>query len=459
MQDTIPTHKSNRCGWYSQERAAVGGVALYSTPDGGQVAVTAMADCSLLDDPERSQWLGEYRGPVVKWLRTIDAPPMLSGSARAGPGVPMQRGSPTVYNTAGVLAPGAGQRYGREPASTFASALPQAGGIYGAGTPARPEERASPVRLSGGAIRPDTAHQPSDDTSTSTPPHVTTRRLFGPLARASARRPDLCGSGLQSPHYRIVVSTSFGGAVHVAMTRDGKAIVYPNPSLGLVADVALLPKALRVRRGTSRLEDLGPLNEIMQAAGDAVLRGQPWRMGLRPVAASDVPEVAPAPVPGGPPVRRYYALDFDECDAALLLSLARSRMERSAQSALYPPRTLVQASAARATEDAPYGVDVLSGGVLPADLEEIIAPYVLYRACAAADQPPDVQGLTNAAAYVGLDADDPIYRSSPIALCTDAWTAIDNRAQRRAPVERDALPRRDSQEATSEPPRSRQRLL
>lgn len=454
MQDSIPTHKSNRCGWYSQERAAVGGVALYSTPDGGQVAVTAMADCSLLDDPERSQWLGEYRGPVVKWLRTIDAPAMLSGSARAGPGVPMQRGSSTAYTTAGALVPGASQPYGREPANTFASALSQAGGIYGAGTPARPEERASPVRLSGGAIRPATAHQPSDDASTSTPPHVTTRRLFGPLARASARRPDLCGSGSQSPHYRIIVSRSFGGAVRVVMTRDGVAIAYPSPPLALIAHVALLPKALRVRHGTSRLKDLGPLNEIMQAAGDAVLRGQPWRMGLRPVAASDVPEVAPAPVPGRPPVRRYYALDFDECDAALLLSLARNHMERGAESALYPPRTLVQASAARATERAPYGADIMSSSTLPADLKEIVAPYVLYRACAAADQPPDVQRLASATAYAGLDTDDPVYRLSPIAFCADAWTAIDHRPRQRAPSERDTLPRRDSQEATSEPPRS-----
>ncbi|QBZ81239.1 hypothetical protein pclt_cds_648 [Pandoravirus celtis] len=64
----------NKCGWFSAQHAQQDGYSnIWATPNGGQVAVTAVLECDGLRDPAR-QPEGEFRGPVTRWLRTEYAP-------------------------------------------------------------------------------------------------------------------------------------------------------------------------------------------------------------------------------------------------------------------------------------------------------------------------------------------------------------------------------------------------
>lgn len=62
------------CGWFSAQRAQQDSrFDVWTTPSGGQVAVTAVLECDGLRDATR-QPEGEFRGPVTRWLRTEHAP-------------------------------------------------------------------------------------------------------------------------------------------------------------------------------------------------------------------------------------------------------------------------------------------------------------------------------------------------------------------------------------------------
>ncbi|AVK75114.1 hypothetical protein pqer_cds_692 [Pandoravirus quercus] len=297
---------------------------------------------------------------------------------------------------------------------------------------------------------------------------IRTRReapVFGPVARTSAQRQGLCDpQSSQLPYFMVV-----------ALGRDGRAVALL--ATAVIGTRGLLPLALlNVRPDGSRNAEANSdrrfiypraLNadpalatSMLDAAVAAVRDGRPWRMGLRRMTTFGLPDQVAVSLLQARLSPPYYGIYFDECDAAPLVSAAQGQLGRVAAEALYPPRTLMQASAARVAADESYGVDVLENVALPPELEESLASYVLLHACAS-EEPPGIERLAPAAALVGIDPNDPIYRSSPTAFCGDVWTAIDDRVRPGASIPTDEAMTIDEglQGSTAEPPRSRQRLF
>ncbi|AGO82005.1 hypothetical protein pdul_cds_100 [Pandoravirus dulcis] len=289
--------------------------------------------------------------------------------------------------------------------------------------------------------------------------------VFGPVARASARDRGLCASGpTPSPYFMVV-----------ALGRDGRGVALLAHDVVGAHDPRVLARLDRSADGSYAFDASGGADSyprvlrgdpmrtapVLGSAVESVLNGAPWRMAMHRMNAFDFPDAVASLLLQARLPPPYYGVYFDECDAALLLAAAQGNLDRQATEALYPPRTLLQASAARVADDASYGIDALESGMLPDGVEQTVASYALMRACAS-DRPPGVDSLAPAAELVGLDPGDPAYRSSPTAFCGDVWTAIGDRvgseplpASATLPLEDRARQRR----TTAEPPRSRQRLF
>ncbi|AGO84665.1 hypothetical protein psal_cds_705 [Pandoravirus salinus] len=290
-----------------------------------------------------------------------------------------------------------------------------------------------------------------------------TAPVFGPLARTSAQDRGLCDPLSPSPSYLMVVSLGRDGRGVALLTgapvgtHSGRVLA----SLDVAADGSYSFNAGSNGRGPYPRALGGNamvMASMLMPAVEAVRSGRPWQMGMRRMTTFDLPdEIAAALLEARLPPP-YYGVYFDECDAAPLLSIAQGNLGRSAVAALYPPRSLLEASAARVAENESYGVDALESGILPQPVESTVASYALMRACAL-DQPPGVERLAPAAALHGIDPSNPVYGSSPIAFCGDVWTAVDDQVQGRRPVAFDEMSLQEPTGATAEPPRSRPRLL
>nr|UDO47973.1 hypothetical protein [Pandoravirus massiliensis] len=285
---------------------------------------------------------------------------------------------------------------------------------------------------------------------------------FGPEARANPQRRGPCRKTRSSPPaYFMVAAVGRDGravalltheailthmtsiAAHLVTAPDGSYVVDTGPR----SYAALYPRAF----------DRDSVETVLRAAVERVRGGRPWQMGMRRLTLSDLPDKVATLLLREHIPPPYYGIYFDECDAVPLLAAARGDLGRSATEALYPPHSLLQTSAARIAQDAPYSVAALESGVLPDELRETIASYALLRACAS-DQPPDAESLAPAAALIGISADQPIYKSSPGAFCGDVWTVLDDQVQRRASVQPSGTPIQEPQRGNAvEPPRSRQR--
>ncbi|AJF97598.1 hypothetical protein TW95_gp0864 [Pandoravirus inopinatum] len=299
---------------------------------------------------------------------------------------------------------------------------------------------------------------------------IRTRReapVYGPVARTSAQRQGLCDPESPQPPYFMVVALGRGGggralAFFTSTDPDTRDLVElarlgtaPDGSLAVNANpinADLYPRALN--------DDPALAKAMVEAAVQAVRDGRTWRMGLRRMTTFELPDEVAASLLQARLPPPYYGIYFDECDAAPLVSAAQGQLGRGAAEAFYPPRTLMQASAARVAADESYGVDVLESGLLPEELEETLASYALLRACAS-EEPPGIERLAPAAALIGINPNDPIYKSSPTAFCGDVWTAIDDRIRPSASIHSDEAMAIDEglQGSTAEPLRSRQRLF
>lgn len=288
--------------------------------------------------------------------------------------------------------------------------------------------------------------------------------VFGPVARAHAERRGLCDPRSPSPSpYFVVAGVSRDGRAFalLALTDTARRETFILGHLGTALDGSYI-----IETGTPADRDLYPrafdddpesVATLFRAAVGAVRDGRPWRMGMRRMTLSDLPEeIATALLESRLPPP-YYGVYFDECDAAPLLLAARGDLGRSATEALYPPHSLLQASASRVAQDESDSMDALMSGLLPDELERTVASYALLRACASG-QPPDAESLTPAATLIGIDTSNPVYKSSAGAFCGDVWTAIDDQVERRASFQPGgALLQEPQQGNTAEPQRSRQR--
>nr|UMO79134.1 hypothetical protein [Pandoravirus belohorizontensis] len=289
--------------------------------------------------------------------------------------------------------------------------------------------------------------------------------VFGPVARASARNRGLCTlSPTSSPYFMVV-----------ALGRDGRGVALLTHDVSSAHDLRVLARLDRAADGSYAFEASGGADSypralrgdpmrtasLLGSAVESVLNDVPWRMGMHRINAFDFPDAVASLLLQARLPPPYYGVYFDECDAALLLAAAQGNLDRRATEALYPPRTLLQASAARVANDESYGIDALESGTVPHGVEQTVASYALMRACAS-DRPPSVDGLAPAAELIGLDPSDPAYRSSPTAFCGDAWTAIGDRVgSEPLPASPALLPqdRARQRAGAAEPPRSRQRLF
>ncbi|BCU03279.1 hypothetical protein [Pandoravirus japonicus] len=287
--------------------------------------------------------------------------------------------------------------------------------------------------------------------------------VFGPVARASARNHGLCTSSpTPSPYFMVV-----------ALGRDGRGVALLAHDVFSAHDPRVLARLDRAADGSHAFEASGGADSypralrgdpmrtasVLGSAVESVLNDAPWRMGMHRINAFDFPDAVASLLLQARLPPPYYGAYFDECDAALLLAAAQGNLDRRATEALYPPHTLLQASAARVADDASYGIDALESGALPYGVEQTVASYALMRACAS-DRPPGVDSLAPAAELVGLDPSDPAYRSSPTAFCGDVWAAIGDRVgSEPLPISAVSPPQERVSRTTAEPPRSRQRLF
>lgn len=295
--------------------------------------------------------------------------------------------------------------------------------------------------------------------------HERATPVFGPVARTIAQHSGVCD--LRSPSsspYLVVASVARDGRVFAlltftdAATRDTLLIGHlgtaPDGSYiietGTQAERSLYPRAFG--------DDPESVATLFRAAVEAIRRGRPWQMGMQRVALSDLPDDVAASLLQSRLPPPYYGVYFDECDAAPLLAAARGDLGRSATEALYPPHSLLQASAARIAQNESDTTAALESGVLPDELRDTVASYALLHACDS-DQPPNAGNLAPAAALIGIDANRPVYRSSPSAFCGDVWTTLDGQVQRRASTQPGITAFQEPQGNTSEPSRSRQRLF
>lgn len=289
--------------------------------------------------------------------------------------------------------------------------------------------------------------------------------VFGPVARASARDRGLCTSSpTPSPYFMAV-----------ALGRDGRGVALLAHDTAGAHDPRVLARLDRAADGSYSFDASGDADSypralrgdpmrtlsVLGSAVESVLDGTPWRMGMHRMTAFDFPDAVASLLLQARLPPPYYGVYFDECDAALLIAAAQGNLGRRATEALYPPRTLLQASAARVADDESYGIDALESGTVPYGVDQTVASYALMRACAS-DHPPGVGSLAPAAELVGLDPSDPAYQSSPTAFCGDVWTAIGDRVGSEPLPASAVLPpqeRVSHRRATAEPPRSRQRLF